>query len=255
MLDDYLLLDQRAVAEGYRFERERLRSEVAQLGDDDLATESLCTGWRLRDVVAHMTGLVADVLAGDTQGAGQPDATARQVAQRASVPMAELMAEWDAVGEAFAELLRSFDDETWAAPLPSGQTLGEGAERLLEDVWVHAHDILLPVGGSPLDGPGLAATMNVVLHEWPLRVRRLAPDLPGLAVRTGHVALDIGDAEQGPAISGDPALLALVAFDRLTVAEAQRSGRCRIDARVPPDVVGIFGPPVDGSTMLSTPSA
>ena len=254
MLDGYLAMTQHDVAEGYRLERERLRHEVDQLTERELEVESLCTGWRVRDVVGHMTGLVADILAGDTQRAGLPESTARQVGERAELPMAELMVEWDEVGEAFVSMVASFDDTTWATALPSGQSLGEGAERLLEDVWIHAQDIRLPLGGTPLDGPGLAAAMNVVLHEWPLRVDQLAPDVPGLAVRTGHVALDVGGSENLPAITGDPALLALVAFDRLTLDEAQDLGRCAVDPVIPDRVVVIFGEPVEGSTMLSVPS-
>lgn len=253
MLDGYLSLDAPAVAAGYRSERERLRADVIEMSDAELTTESLCTGWRLRDVIGHMTGLVADVLTGNTAGAGQPDATARQVADRASMPMAELLTEWDEVGNALVELITALDDEDWASVLPTGQTLGAGAERLLEDVWVHANDIRIPLGAGPIDGPGLAATMNVVLHEWPLRAAQLAPDLGGLAVRTGHVSFQTGSGETSATISGDPVLLALVAFDRLTAADARAFGRCEISLEIPDDVIGIFGAPVVGSTMLSTP--
>lgn len=152
MRTDYLTFDQAGVAAGYRAERLRLRAQVVAMDDAALATQSLCDEWRVRDVVAHLTGLVADILGGDTGGAGRPDATARQVSSRADLSMADLVAEWDEVGEGLAGLIESLDDATWASLLPSGQTMGEGAERLLGDIWVHANDINVALGEAPVDG-------------------------------------------------------------------------------------------------------
>lgn len=259
MRTDYLTFDQAGVAAGYRAERLRLRGQVAAMDDATLAAPSLCDEWCVRDVVAHLTGLVADILGGDTGGAGRPDATARQVSSRSDLPMADLLAEWDEVGEGLAGLIESLDDATWASALPSGQTMGEGAERLLGDIWMHANDINVALGGAPVDGPGLAAAMNVATNEWPLRQAHFAPDL-AITILTGHLRIDIPGAATGPGaepavIAGDPALLALVSADRLMVEAAQALGRCTVDPRVPLDVLNVYGAPVPGSSMFSVPPA
>lgn len=256
MRTDYLTFDQAGVAAGYRAERLRLRAQVVAMDDAALATQSLCDEWRVRDVVAHLTGLVADILGGDTGGAGRPDATARQVSSRADLSMTDLLAEWDEVGEGLAGLIESLDDATWASALPSGQTMGEGAERLLGDIWMHANDINVALGGVPVDGPGLAAAMNVATNEWPLRQAHFSPDLP-LTILTGHLRIDVpgGSPVEPAVIAGDPALLALVSADRLTVEAAQAFGRCTVDPRVPLDVLNVYGAPVPGSSMFSVPPA
>ena len=262
MRTDYLTFDQSGVANGYRAERLRLRAQVVAMDDAQLATQSLCDEWRVRDVVAHLTGLVADILGGDTGGAGRPDATARQVATRADLAMGDLLAEWDEVGEGLAALIEAFDDATWATPLPGGQTMGEGAERLLGDIWMHANDINVALGGPPVDGPGLAAAMNVATNEWPLRLAHFAPDLP-VTILTGHLRIDVpgggsggpGSGEGAAVLAGDPALLALLSADRLTIAEAQAFGRCTVDPRIPAVVVNVYGEPVPGSSMFSVPPA
>lgn len=55
-----------------------------------------CPDWTVRELVAHMVGLVVDVLADDEDPAHAAWWTARQVEQRQDRTVAELRAEWEA---------------------------------------------------------------------------------------------------------------------------------------------------------------
>jgi uncharacterized protein (TIGR03083 family) len=255
VLDDYLALSKDDVGAGLRVEQARVEDLVSDLDDTGLGATSLCPDWRVRDVVAHLTGIAADVLAGDTSNAGKPEVTARHVAVGAAAPVPDLLAEFTEARRALADLVESLDQDAWESELPSGQQLGHGAERLLEDIWVHANDIAVPLGLDPVDGPGVAATLNVVLWEWRQRLAHFSPDL-AVVVRTGHAAVPLGPSGsdgEAASIEGDPALVALVASSRLTGAEASAIGRFNIVGDVSDEVVDIYGEPVPGSTMFSTP--
>jgi uncharacterized protein (TIGR03083 family) len=52
-----------------------------------------CPGWTVADAVRHLCGMAVDLAAGRTDGAGSPEWTARQVAERRSTPLVELLPE------------------------------------------------------------------------------------------------------------------------------------------------------------------
>src|SRR4051794_9796354 len=51
-------------------------------------------GWTVQDVVAHLAGVAADVVAGNAEGAGSPAWTANQVAERRGRPITDVAEEW-----------------------------------------------------------------------------------------------------------------------------------------------------------------
>jgi len=53
-----------------------------------------CPGWTVRDVVAHLTGSLADIQAGRLEDATSDAWTATQVAQRRDRSLADIAAEW-----------------------------------------------------------------------------------------------------------------------------------------------------------------
>ncbi len=70
--------------------------------------------WSVRDVLAHVVGLAADLNAQhfpDPDDLGGSAWAARQVAQRRGATLADVVAEWDREGPAFADVLRAFDYE------------------------------------------------------------------------------------------------------------------------------------------------
>src|SRR5437660_10561419 len=84
------------VAQAYRGCRERV-TEIADGLDDRRAraTVPACPDWTVHDVIAHLSGGLADAVAGRLDGAGTDDRTAEQVAARRELPLAEVIEEWN----------------------------------------------------------------------------------------------------------------------------------------------------------------
>lgn len=79
----------------YRDSHRRVSHRVARLTPLQLgATVPGTPLWSIADLVAHVTGVASDVFHGRLAGAGTPEWTAAQVAQRAGRPIAVLLDEW-----------------------------------------------------------------------------------------------------------------------------------------------------------------
>lgn len=113
-------------------ERRAVADLVESLDDSQLATPSLCAGWDVRTVAAHLAAALAPskrpFLIAAVRHAGNlhraNDAVAREVARR---PVAEIV-----------ELLRAHADSRFAPPVV-------GPRGPLTDVLVHAGDIRVPL--------------------------------------------------------------------------------------------------------------
>ncbi|MEM8620537.1 MAG: maleylpyruvate isomerase family mycothiol-dependent enzyme [Actinomycetota bacterium] len=175
---------------------------------DDLAVASLCPAWDVRDVVAHTIG-VESVLDGwepstespppfDKMGdfaavlAGiEPDGVARHVGAVTSSRLAHL---------------RSMDMGAADAPsiTPTGvKTYGDFLRIRVFDMWVHAHDVALPLG-LPFDDGGVAAeiALDEVVGALGYIVGRKVglPDGMSLVVHvTGEVDRDVAVIVEGKA--------------------------------------------------------
>jgi uncharacterized protein (TIGR03083 family) len=117
-----------------------LRTRVADLLRplDDVAVEApvpATPAWQVRDLVAHVVGVAADVALGRTDRAGSDAWTEAQVEERRDRTIAELLAEWDEQWPAFCAVLASLD------PFVAGQ--------IVFDATTHEHDLR-----GALDRPG-----------------------------------------------------------------------------------------------------
>lgn len=93
----------------YRDTRERLTDLVAELDSAALsAPVPACPGWAVRDVLAHLTAIPEDALAGRLAGVPDEEFTAGQVARFAGVPVPEMLARWSASAPRFEEALQAF---------------------------------------------------------------------------------------------------------------------------------------------------
>jgi uncharacterized protein (TIGR03083 family) len=140
------------LGELYRDVRERTLALGAELSDDDTTRAvPTCPEWRVRDVFAHLAGVSADILAGRVEGAATDPWTARQVAERADTPFAEILTEWEANGPEVDAFLAPFGDDGMVSRVPI-------------DAWTHEQDIRTAVerpGGR--DAPVVAwAAPNMV---------------------------------------------------------------------------------------------
>src|SRR4051812_18895677 len=128
----------------------RTRGRIAGLlaGPAEEAGElvvSACPSWRVRDVLAHLTGLCADVLAGNIAGAATDDWTAAQVEARRDRSVADVLAEWDELAGPFAAMIDQF-------PGWYGRQVGA-------DITVHEQELrgaLGQPGARTAEGMGLA---------------------------------------------------------------------------------------------------
>ena len=112
----------------YRELRGRVIDLVRDLDDARVAAIAPATPeWRVRDIVAHLTGVCADVLAGNLGGVATDDWTAKQVTDRRDVPFDELLEEWEEKGTAVEAIMPDFP------PIAAGQ--------MVTDSVTHEQDI------------------------------------------------------------------------------------------------------------------
>lgn len=108
---------------------ERVCALVASLAADQVeARVPACPDWTVRDLLSHVVGLGADVLAGDEPDDHHQTWTAAQVDARRDRSAAELIAEWRALAPDLVAWMR------------------EHGSRPLNDVVVHEQDLRSAVG-------------------------------------------------------------------------------------------------------------
>ncbi|HUF33346.1 MAG TPA: maleylpyruvate isomerase family mycothiol-dependent enzyme [Acidimicrobiales bacterium] len=126
----------------------RRMTELVEGLDDDGAAQRVpaCPDWTVHDLLAHVTGVVDDALAGRLEGAGSDKWTAVQVEARRGRPLAEVVAEWAAAAPAFEAVL---DD------------LGMSGRQAVFDCVLHEHDLrgaLGRPGGRDSDAVAIGLT-------------------------------------------------------------------------------------------------
>lgn len=152
-------LSPEAVVEVYAATRDQLIGQVTTVANNEAAVPG-CPEWSVKDVVAHLSGLVADILA-DVQGRlGSDEATSRQVGTRRSMSLAQVCDEWAGNANAVAPLLIE-------KPL---RGLG-----LTADLAVHVHDLAEML--DEVDVPPAEATLLGCARYVPLLQERAAEEL------------------------------------------------------------------------------
>lgn len=114
----------------YRANVAAVTALAGDLTDEQLATTVPATpDWTVRDVLAHLAGGPADAVSDRMDGAPGPEWTARHVAERADVPVADLVAE-----------LRVHEDAIGAS------TIGNPRPAIVWNISVHHADLLEALG-------------------------------------------------------------------------------------------------------------
>ena len=107
--------------------RERLSALVRDLDAAGAATPvPACPEWRVHDVLAHLTGVCADILAGRLDGVATEPWTAAQVDGRREVPLADVLAEWAEVAPPVEAMAKDF---------------GSAGHQWVADLATHEHDV------------------------------------------------------------------------------------------------------------------
>jgi uncharacterized protein (TIGR03083 family) len=107
--------------------RQRLSALVAPLDDAGAAAPvPACPGWTVHDVVAHLTGICADILAGNLEGVTTDAWTAAQVERRREASLADVLAEWAEVAPPVEAMADGF---------------GPAGHQWVTDGATHEHDV------------------------------------------------------------------------------------------------------------------
>ncbi len=182
------------VSDGLLDELERFEALLRTISADEWERPSRCDGWTVGDVARHTVGGIADVVAGQLDGLGSPEVTAREVAERAGRTPTEVADECGEVRKGAAGLLPIFDDAAWIATAPGGYegTLGDGVEALWYDTWLHGDDIRAAIGrptefSSGVRGAISHLTFELTKRGWNGPVPPSGPDaMPFILVATGR---------------------------------------------------------------------
>ena len=165
--------------EQYADVRARITAMVFDLPEDrQLLPVPACPNWTVRDVVAHVTGITADVNAGRTDGVATDPWTNAQVEARRDTPLNAVLAEWAREAATFERAM-----ETWPKLV---------TRTVLVDLVTHEHDIrgALGVPGGrdnetyELARKGYAAVLAATLAE---------RGLPGLRLEAPDWSFDAGE--------------------------------------------------------------
>src|SRR5437899_915575 len=151
----------------YEETRARIVGLIRDADQDAVAVVPACPTWSVRDVLAHVTGLYADIVSGNLAGAATDDWTAAQVEARRAMPLDELLGESDEAGPKLAAMIDDFP--------------GRYGTQVIADLAVHEHDIR-----GALDRAGARHSAAVILGT---------EFLLGAIVGPGAAALGVGPLE------------------------------------------------------------
>ncbi|HVV76119.1 MAG TPA: maleylpyruvate isomerase family mycothiol-dependent enzyme [Mycobacteriales bacterium] len=186
------------IASVYASSAERISGLVVRLGSDDLGRTVPSTPlWNVRDLLAHLVGGPADLIAGNLDGVATPTWTQAQVEARRGHSVAQLLDEWSGMREAIDGVCRS-------GQLPA----------ISMDIVTHEQDINGALGApSSLDD----AALNFAVNGFGARAVKVAKDA-GL-----ELELTDGDGWSMGAPGG--ATFTASKFDLVRVMSGRRSGR------------------------------
>jgi len=189
-------------------QRASLADLLEDLSDDQWRLPSLCAGWTVRDVAAHLTLQQlgpGDLIGTVAQWRGSMDRTIQHMARRRAAARS--------TGQIIAEIRGMVGSRR--------HTLGVTHLETLTDILVHGQDIALPLGrrhDMPPEAAAVAAS-RVLSMRWP-------PPLPSARAVAGCwlTATDVPwSAGTGPEIRGPMSALLLICAGRLA-ALSQLSG-------------------------------
>jgi uncharacterized protein (TIGR03083 family) len=178
-------------------ERRAFGEVLAGLPEPDWNAPSLCSGWRVREVVAHMTmpfrypapRFLGELVRSRGNFARMADRIARRDAQ---VPIGTLLDGW-----------RTNENHPWKPP-------GGGPKGALTHDVVHGLDITIPLG---IEHPVSEPALRVVLDHatTPLSLKHFGLDLTGIRLEADDLDWTFGDGEP---LRGAACSLLMVLMDR-----------------------------------------
>ncbi|MGB8383584.1 MAG: maleylpyruvate isomerase family mycothiol-dependent enzyme [Dermatophilaceae bacterium] len=174
-------------------ERAALAADLAGLAETQWSTPSLCAGWTVRDVLAHMSATAAMTPVGFLAG------FARSGFRFARVSEAGIAG---ALGDSPAETLRTFNSRVNASTSPPGPKVSWLGEAI-----IHSEDIRRPLGLTHEHSPDVLTKVADFYRDSNLLI--------GAKKRIEGLRLDATDSSfgtgEGPSVRG-PVLALLMAM-------------------------------------------
>ena len=162
----------------------------------------MCPDWTVQDVVAHLTGLNADVASGRTDNLGSDESTNRQVSERRGKSLGEICDEWEGHADEMASQM---------------QARPKLAIGLTADLIVHIHDVQHALG-MEIDRESQATVLAA--HRYVPHMQDRVQEQLGLGL-----SVSLTDGSEWP-VSGDPAAtLRTTPYDFLRSVTGRRSRR------------------------------
>ena len=166
-----------AVVEGISQERAALLAALAHAGGDDWSRETVCTGWSVKDVLAHTVEgelNVGKVYRGELRESGFIDPN-DGIAKWAALPGEAVRAALWQHGTATQRALEAMTEHTWRAPIKvfGCREIRHLARLHLFDLSVHGHDLTEALGVSAVWTDRLAFLTEFVVRAAPSTLRRL----------------------------------------------------------------------------------
>jgi uncharacterized protein (TIGR03083 family) len=173
----------------YGAARNRISELALELSDEELATNvPACPAWSVKDLVAHLTGIAADMTTGNVGAAGSEEWTEAQIAARRDKSIDEIVQEWEKAGGQVEGALAHIH------PAAAGGTVG--------DVITHEHDMRAALGRpGAREGDGVAIATDTYVRWFGRRIRE--GGLPTIEVHVGERVLRAGKEEPVGAVKAD----------------------------------------------------
>ena len=178
--------------------------------NDEVASVTLpaCPGWSVHDVLAHLSGNCADIVAGNVAGAATSPWTAAQVEARREWTVTKILDEWEETAAQVAPLLDDFP--------------GRYGAMLISDLTSHEHDIrgALDRPGAR-DSGGVAVCLDFLVETF-LTFGVTELGLEPIDVRAGERRWLV--APMGPPARDPEAWRALLASKEIAPSSARAAG-------------------------------
>lgn len=181
-------------------ERARLVDLTTRLSPEQWATPSLCDGWRVREVVAHLTMPFRGGLSAFLLGMVRARFDFNRYADRDARATTEGRADQDLV-----DLWRANIDHPWRPP-------GGGAAGALSHDVIHGLDITVPLG---LPGPPPERIALMVRHAGDRNFDYFGVDLGDARLEADDVELAIGEGRRTVRLPAADLLLVVTGRRRL----------------------------------------
>lgn len=161
-----------STAERYYRESHQAICDLITEENEDLPVPA-CPGWTLRDLLAHVTGVMQDVVSGNTAGAPGPEWTAAHV---------------DRFRDAQIESIKS----AWRAALDqSGSLFRRMGDQLLPDIVTHEFDVRGALGNTDAREEARLVASVEVMASWG-DAHYKSEDIRALELRTNRKTYALG---------------------------------------------------------------